>query len=147
MERLTIDFDNERHWPHGAEGVSEDRLTGNYCRGEFEATAIVERLYEIENILFDENGKERISFERLKELVQADADGRLVVLPCKVGDTVFIIVTKRKNYYKKELFSYVRQSRLTWHNMQRVLNCYGDTVFLTREEAEAALEKMGGGEE
>lgn len=38
---------DEEH-PHGAEGVSVDRLTGNYCRGKFEATACVERLHEYE---------------------------------------------------------------------------------------------------
>lgn len=30
-----------------------------------------------------------ISTARLRELVQAEQDGRLVVLPCKVGDTVY----------------------------------------------------------
>ncbi len=43
---LTTD---EEH-PHGAEGVSVDRLTGNYCRGKFEATACVERLHEYEKL-------------------------------------------------------------------------------------------------
>ncbi|MGN1231590.1 MAG: hypothetical protein ACI4TP_06790 [Anaerotignum sp.] len=84
--------------------------------------------------------------ENLKRYEDLEEKGRMLVLPCKVGDAVFMVVTKRKKYFKKELFSYVQQSRLTWHNMQRVLNCYGETVFLTREEAEAALEKMGGGE-
>ena len=34
--------------PHGAEGRDEEHLTGYYCRGEFEATALVERLYRYE---------------------------------------------------------------------------------------------------
>lgn len=34
--------------PHGAEGKDEEHLTGYYCRGEFEATALVERLYRYE---------------------------------------------------------------------------------------------------
>lgn len=37
-------------FPHGAEGRSEEHLTGCYCRGEFEATALVERLYQYEEI-------------------------------------------------------------------------------------------------
>lgn len=36
--------------PHGAEGRSEEHLTGYYCRGKFEATALVERLYQYEEI-------------------------------------------------------------------------------------------------
>lgn len=32
-----------------------------------------------------------ISLDRLRELAEAGRDGRLVVLPCKVGDTVYTI--------------------------------------------------------
>jgi len=92
MERLTTTFGG-KCFPHGAEGKAVESLTGNYCRGKFEATALVERLCEIEDILFDENGKERISLDRLKELIQADAMGRMIVSPCKVGDTYYHIVT------------------------------------------------------
>ena len=46
MERLTTIGE----YPHGAEGISPDKLTGRWCRGEFEATACVERLAEYENI-------------------------------------------------------------------------------------------------
>ena len=78
---------------------------------------------------------------RLRELAEADKDGRLVVLPCKVGDTVYLIVTKRAKVYMPE-FSFVKKSRLTFLNMERVLQDFGKTVFLTREEAEKALEAM-----
>ena len=44
------------------------------------------RLDTIENILGDE-----YDLDRLKELVQADKEGRCVVLPCKVGSTVYFI--------------------------------------------------------
>lgn len=33
--------------------------------------------------------------EHLRELVRAENDGRLVVMPCKVGDTVYVIGEKR----------------------------------------------------
>ena len=45
MTRLTT----REEYPHGAEGVSKDKLTGRYCRGTFEATACVEKLAEYEN--------------------------------------------------------------------------------------------------
>ena len=79
--------------------------------------------------------------KRLRELAEADREGRLVVLPCKVGDTVYLIVTKRAKVYMPE-FSFVKKSRLTFLNMERVLQDFGKTVFLTREEAEKALEAM-----
>ena len=46
MERLTTYIYG---YAHGAEGIREDGLTGNYCRGEFEATAIVDRLAAYED--------------------------------------------------------------------------------------------------
>lgn len=63
---------------HGTEGTKENNLTGSYCRGEFEATAIVERLAAIEDILGDE-----YELDRLRELAQADKEGRVVILPFK----------------------------------------------------------------
>lgn len=45
MNRLTT----SEEYPHGAEGVAMDRLTGNWCRGNFEATACVEKLSRYED--------------------------------------------------------------------------------------------------
>lgn len=79
--------------------------------------------------------------DRLRELAEADRDGRLVVLPCKVGDTVYLIVTKRARNYTPE-FRFVKKSRLTFLNMERILQDFGKEAFLTRKEAEKALEGM-----
>ena len=81
------------------------------------------------------------SYARLRELAEADKDGRVLVLPCKMGDTVYLIVTKRARNYTPE-FRFVKKSRLTFLNMERILQGFGKEVFLTREEAEAALEAM-----
>lgn len=35
------------------------------------------------------------SIDHIRDLLQAETDGRLVVLPCKVGDTVYVIGEKR----------------------------------------------------
>lgn len=61
---------------HGEDGISESQLTGVYCRGQFEATALVERLAAIEDIL----GKE-YDLDRMRELVEADRTKRCVILP------------------------------------------------------------------
>ena len=71
------------------------------------------------------------SYTRLRELAEADRDGRLVVLPCKVGDTVYLIVTKRARNYTPE-FRFVKKSRLTFSNMERILQDFGKEAFLTR---------------
>lgn len=74
--------------------------------------------------------------DRLEKLAEADKDGRIVVLPCKVGDTVY-----RLQYIEQTPGRFVVgvaeiKFALLW------LEEFGETVFLTREEAEAALEAM-----
>lgn len=82
-----------------------------------------------------------IDVDRMREIVAAERGGRVVVLPCKLGDTVWLVVTKRSRIYATE-HKFVKRSRLTFLNMERVLQEFGKTVFLTREEAEKALEGM-----
>lgn len=97
------------------------------------------------------------SYDRLRELAEADKDGRVVVLPCKLGDTVWIVGTVRKLYSAKvrAFFcghpSAVRGDDDGGHiHMIRTTECdipmqeFGKTVFLTREEAEKALREMEG---
>ena len=91
---------------------------------------------------------------RLRELAEADKDGRCVVLPCKVGDTVWITGSVRRSYSEKvrTFFcgnpSYGRGMADNSVQMIRTTGCdipiheFGKTVFLTREEAEKALEAM-----
>lgn len=81
------------------------------------------------------------NYTRLRELAEADKDGRVTVLPCKVGDTVYLIVTKRARNYTPEV-RFVKKSRLTFLNMERILQDFGKEAFLTREEAEKTLEAM-----
>ena len=71
MKRLTTHICGHAH---GAEGLRDDNLTGNYCRGEFEATAIVDRLAAIEDILGDE-----YDLERLRVIMDAEQHGGLIV--------------------------------------------------------------------
>ena len=94
------------------------------------------------------------SYDHLRELAEADKDGRLVVLPCKVGDTVWITGSVRRLYSGKvrTFFcgdpSYSRGMADNGVKMIRTTGCdipiheFGKTVFLTREEAEKALEEM-----
>lgn len=87
---------------------------------------------------------------RLRELAEADKDGRCVVLPCKVGDTVWRIVRDgephitrdevRDMYFADDMTPCVELvgGRVTFTEK------FGKTVFLSREEAEKALQKMEG---
>lgn len=74
-------------------------------------------------------------FDRLRELAEADKDGRVVVLPCKVYETDGVRVyehTVREVIYE------------TAGGPAFDKNAIGKRIFLTREEAERAMEKMEG---
>ena len=76
---------------------------------------------------------------RLRELAEADKDGRVVVLPCKVGDTVWKIKRTFETYPDKSE-PYIEPDAFL---LQDVFNI-GKTVFLTREEADHELKRAKG---
>ena len=91
---------------------------------------------------------EQAGVARLRELAEADKDGRVVVMPCKVGDTVWRIVRDgephitrdevRDMYFADDMTPCVELvgGRVTFTEK------FGKTVFLSREEAEKALQEM-----
>ena len=84
---------------------------------------------------------------RLRELAVADKDGRVVVLPCKVGDTVYFALLGR--IIEKQVFSIVSFSNSTRIYCDGTSEYFrpediGKTFFLAREEAEKALAEMEG---
>ena len=84
---------------------------------------------------------------RLREIAEADKDRRLVMLPCKVGDTVYFALIGR--IIEKQVFSIVSFSNSTRIYCGGTSEYFrpediGKTVFLTREEAEKALRGMEG---
>ena len=84
-----------------------------------------------------------VSAARLRELAEADREGRCVVLPCKIGDTLYRIQRfKRGKNWKKEA-EFIRTVELNRNNFWRIVidGELGETVFLTRAEAEAALRR------
>lgn len=102
------------------------------------------RAAEIDDILLDEY----YSIGRMCELIKADKDGRMVLLPCEVDDTVYRIVRDadphitrdevRNMYFADDMTLCVEliSGRIILPEK------FGKTVFLTREEAEKALEAM-----
>lgn len=86
-------------------------------------------------------------WKHVQDLLQAEHDGRLVMLPCKVGDTVYFTLLGR--IIEKPVFSIVSFStsaRIYCSGTSEYFRPedFGKTVFLTREEAEAALAQKGG---
>nr|DAU33349.1 MAG TPA: hypothetical protein [Caudoviricetes sp.] len=77
--------------------------------------------------------------ERLANREQAEEQGLLLRLPCKVGDTVY--ETYRDGEYCSSWWD-IRQRKFTLAFYEKHLNEFHKTVFLTQEEAEARLKDM-----
>lgn len=79
-----------------------------------------------------------LPIDRLKELAKADKEGRVLILPCKHDSIVW-----RLQYVDKGDGTFPIAPVKTRFNLW-FLSEFGKTVFLTREEAEKALEARNG---
>ena len=145
----------------GKHGKSMVDCTPLYCRNRlkdrlaaYEDTGLEPEQCEnakaiIESAFSDDTSKA----ERIRELLTADKDGRLVVLPCKVGDRLYEVTGRKTiSVYKVrairvELFGLFIEwdivEGFVWRSLSGInAGEIGKTVFFTREEAEKALEAM-----
>ena len=96
--------------------------------------------------------KLRALLRHLGELAEAEKDGRVVVLPCKVGQRVFALLDTDKHISECEVKQIGMGNKIGFIGLEPIgtrgreygvaLNGFGKTVFLTREAAEKALEAM-----
>ena len=169
MERLT----NKREADAQREGY-ERRLANGYQR-----SIPVERFLRLaayedtgltpEEIDMDHEAAETLrqlcrgcDLDRLEKLAEADRDGRLVVLPCKVGDKLWVIgrdnVPREMALEAPDIRTVCTdEDNLCMSTCNRKPDGFcayrlrndgasiGKTVFLTSEEAEKALEAMKDG--
>ena len=96
------------------------------------------------------------SISRMVELICADKEERVIVLPCKVGQRVFALLDTDKHISECEVkqidlgivngigFVGLEPIGARGREYGVALNGFGKTVFLTREEAEKALAEMEG---
>ena len=95
-----------------------------------------------------------VETSRLRGLAEADKDGRVVVLPCKVGQRVFALLDTDKHISECEVKRIGLGNEIGFIGLEPIgargreygvaLNGFGKTVFLTREEAKKALQEMEG---
>lgn len=81
------------------------------------------------------------SYTRLRELAEADKDDRVVVPPCKVGDTVYLLFAGNPNNPVISTLKINTVAEAVKLIGKMGMHKYIGT-FLTREEAEKALEAM-----
>ncbi len=95
------------------------------------------------------------SISRMLELMCADKDGRVVILPCKAGDMLYEITTRKtiSEYCATAICVTLGGIFIEWEIRKGFAgrsasgitpSAIGKTVFLTREEAEKALQEMEG---
>lgn len=77
---------------------------------------------------------------KLADYEDAEEQGLLLKLPCKVGDTVYEIVEEWEEMYEPNSKYYVIDKTKFDLDM---FNWVGKCVFLTKEEAEQKLKEMG----
>lgn len=93
--------------------------------------------------------------KQLEEYQQLEEQGRLIKLPCKVGDTVYGINIDRNIVYALKIISVRIYSYAIYFDYQLIDGIYknivsfadgniGKTVFLTKSEAEAKLKELRG---
>ena len=140
MERLTIpDVRVDEHTTRGtiidARVVREHAMDFYWRLKAYEDTGLMpDEIKSMQGEHFSglEMAKLHSALMELKKYQEANKDGRLVVLPCKVGDTVYIL---RRTFDGADV---VGEAELWWDDIPQL----GKTVFLTREAAEKALEAM-----
>lgn len=150
MERLTFDdrfCDIEKVWlrlkAYEDTGMTPEQCA-EYAKADREGRYIVLRDAEREGV------------KRLRELAKADKDGRLVVLPCRIGSTVYVLIQDNTIFYPETNGWYIGEDTIDaiakdgfyLGNPEdgdfRPNDAIGEIVFLTREEAERALQEMEG---
>lgn len=92
---------------------------------------------------------------RLRELAVADQEGRVIVLPCEVGETVYFVNAKQILEFAVVGYA-VDETGISWVHSEHVDKIgntnertfspdrFGKNTFFTREEAEKALAENGG---
>lgn len=113
-----------------------------------EAEAMCDNTLDCEDCKYEHSGK-------CKNELTADhllANG-VIVPPCKVGDKVYMLVTRKTHSVEFEKgkrmlrvdnqHTFIKQTHLTKLNFFKVLDDFGKTIFLTKEEAEQALKDRG----
>lgn len=105
------------------------------------------------NLLYEEMNRVTFALNKLAEYEDLEEQGLLLRLPCKVGDTVYVIEDECEymlgDCHTKQLCRECEYRNL--HIEESVLNStkdivlqlelFGKTVFLTQSEAEEALKK------
>lgn len=142
MERLT--YFKDGYWRVNFSGVQYqadfvDRLAAYEDTGLYPESVEALKLSMMGKAISEITEFDGLPIDRLRELAEADKDGRVLILPCKLGTKVYRIRYKIADYPDKPDLEIAD----TWFTPE-YREDIGKTVFLAREEAEKALQEMKG---
>ena len=149
----------------GKHGKSMVDCTPLYCRNRlkdrlaaYEETGLTPESVEalklsmMGKVILEIKEFDGLPIDRLRELAKADKDGRVEVLPCKVGQRLFALLDTDKHISECEVKQIGLGNEISFVGIEPIgargreygvsIKGFGKTVFLTREEAEEALEAM-----
>ena len=125
-----------------------ERLTEKFDDGE----VFCGKIGAVEDVGIDETIFVGELVDKLAEYEQAEEDGLLIRLPCKVGEIIYEIQEDRlsstietiefegREYHRHIPKYFISMNMFSLSKMEKM----GKTVFLTKSEAEQALAKMKG---
>ena len=132
----------------GKHGKPMADCTALYCRNrlldrlvEYEDTGLEPAMCANYKTFEDEAISKGVTFKRIVALMEADKDGWLVVLPCKVGDTVYLLFAGNPNNPVISTLKINTVAEAVKLIGKMGMHKYIGT-FRTREEAEKALEAI-----
>ena len=95
-----------------------------------------EEIKRVHETLLTVQEKKSVMWNDLQKYLQAEAEGRLLVLPCKVGTTVYVIKNVVSRGYPDPIIKQVVfEEAFSYEHLY-----FQKSVFTTYEEAEKALE-------
>lgn len=152
METLNCMKCKYRHEDNGnctAVGGFCTAVAASHCpllRGYLDTGLTPDQVVNAKNIIDLAFADDTSKAERIRKLVAADDEGRVLILPCKIGDKLYRV-------FAGEIFEH-RVGSMKYFAIQKhwdietypfcpyVESSIGKTIFLTREEAEKALQEM-----
>lgn len=118
MDRLTFEGNSAMGGSFCESGACSQRMVWERLK-EYEDTERRPEEVQALNRLFDyvltesRTLQEQLALiERLRELAKADKDGRLVVLPCKIGGTVYLLIRDGVKHYPETCGWYISEDRV-----------------------------------
>lgn len=154
MERLTYWNEEYGCWSyHCGSGEAANRLAAYEETGRTpEEVTALRKLFDYALEESKTLTEQLALLNRIRDLAEADRTGRLVVLPCQSGEHVFTLLDDQKHVRECEVkyavldgwlkVFYIEPIGAPGNSYSAPFGAFGQTVFLTRKEAEKALEAM-----